>query len=209
MIFNIFGGLVKSLGVYRHSPLLLAVFLIIQLICIIVSCIFDNMYFKSVIQLDARNYMVFAVDSLGNDKCLYYHYDKNASTVPTKQITVYALEDSHVLQQTISYFQKKNPDVYVKKLIGLSGNNSVTADDAIKALNTDIMAGKGPDVLVTDGLPVERYIEKGILTDASKIFVMKGEKVHLVQGEVFNIKITYPYDLRVAESLIRNGEMDK
>ena len=29
MIFNIFGGLVKSLGVYRHSPLLLAVFLII------------------------------------------------------------------------------------------------------------------------------------------------------------------------------------
>lgn len=49
MIFNIFGGLVKSLGVYRHSPLLLAVFLIIQLICIIVSCIFDNMYFKSVI----------------------------------------------------------------------------------------------------------------------------------------------------------------
>jgi len=42
MIFNIFGGLVKSLGVYRHSPLLLAVFLIIQLICIIVSCIFDN-----------------------------------------------------------------------------------------------------------------------------------------------------------------------
>lgn len=47
--------------------------------------------------------------------------------------------------------------------------------------------------------------EKDILTDASKIFVIKGEKVHLVQGEVFNIKITYPYDLRVAESLL-NGE---
>ena len=42
-----------------------------------------------------------------------------------------------------------------------------------------------------------------------KKIVMKGEKVHLVQGEVFNIKITYPYDLRVTESLIRNGEMDK
>ena len=44
--------------------------------------------------------------------------------------------------------------------------------------------------------------EKGILTDACKIFVMKGEKVRLVQGEVSNIKITYPYDLKVAESLI-------
>ena len=41
--------------------------------------------------------------------------------------------------------------------------------------------------------------EKATLTDAAKIFVMKGEKVHIVDGEVFNIKITYPYDLRVAE----------
>lgn len=44
--------------------------------------------------------------------------------------------------------------------------------------------------------------EKDILTDACKIFVIKGEKVQLVEGEVFNIKITYPYDLRVAETLI-------
>lgn len=44
--------------------------------------------------------------------------------------------------------------------------------------------------------------EKALLTDAAKIFVMKGEKVHIVDGEVFNIKITYPYDLRVAEALI-------
>lgn len=45
--------------------------------------------------------------------------------------------------------------------------------------------------------------EKALLTDAAKIFVMKGEKVHIVEGEVFNIKITYPYDLRVAEALIK------
>lgn len=45
--------------------------------------------------------------------------------------------------------------------------------------------------------------ERKILTDACKICVLKGEDVHLVQGEVFNIKITYPYDLRVAETLIK------
>ena len=44
--------------------------------------------------------------------------------------------------------------------------------------------------------------EKKILTDACKILVIKGEKVHLVEGEESNIKITYPYDLRVAESLL-------
>lgn len=45
--------------------------------------------------------------------------------------------------------------------------------------------------------------EKEILTDAAKIFVIKGKSVHLIEGEVFNIKITYPYDLRVAETLIK------
>lgn len=44
--------------------------------------------------------------------------------------------------------------------------------------------------------------EKDILTDAAKIYVLKNEPIYLVQGEVFNIKITYPYDLQVAETLI-------
>lgn len=44
--------------------------------------------------------------------------------------------------------------------------------------------------------------EKDILTDAAKIMVMKGKQVRLVQGETFNIKITYPYDLKIARSLL-------
>ncbi len=50
--------------------------------------------------------------------------------------------------------------------------------------------------------------EKAILTDAAKIFVMKGEKVALVQGEDFNMKITFPYDLRVAKSLLEEDTDD-
>lgn len=46
--------------------------------------------------------------------------------------------------------------------------------------------------------------EKEILTDAAKILVIKGEPVHLVKGEVFNTKITYSYDLEVAEAMIRS-----
>lgn len=54
-----------------------------------------------------------------------------------------------------------------------------------------------------NGLTAE---EKSILTDACKIMVIKGEKVRLVEGEVSNIKITYPYDLRVAETLLGNTQ---
>lgn len=44
--------------------------------------------------------------------------------------------------------------------------------------------------------------QKAILTDAAKVFVVKGDKVALVRGETFNIKVTYPYDLQLAETLL-------
>lgn len=50
--------------------------------------------------------------------------------------------------------------------------------------------------------------EKAILTDACKIFTIKGEKVKLVRGEIFNIKITTPYDLTVANAIIK-GSLDR
>lgn len=45
--------------------------------------------------------------------------------------------------------------------------------------------------------------EKYVLTDAAKVFVMKGKKVAIVEGETFNIKVTYPYDLQLAETLLK------
>ena len=48
--------------------------------------------------------------------------------------------------------------------------------------------------------------EKDILTDAAKIFVMKGEAVEIVRGESFNLKITYPYDIKVAETILKGDE---
>lgn len=50
--------------------------------------------------------------------------------------------------------------------------------------------------------------EKDVLTDAAKIFVIKGESVALVQGETYNMKLTYPYDLRVAKSLLEDENND-
>ena len=48
--------------------------------------------------------------------------------------------------------------------------------------------------------------EKESLTDATKVFVIKGKQVALVMGETFNIKVTYPYDLQLAETLLRGGK---
>ncbi|MEG0855850.1 MAG: 2-C-methyl-D-erythritol 4-phosphate cytidylyltransferase [Terrisporobacter sp.] len=51
--------------------------------------------------------------------------------------------------------------------------------------------------------------EKQVLTDAAKIFVVKGKYVKLVQGEVFNMKITTPYDLKLANALVKDEINDK
>jgi len=50
--------------------------------------------------------------------------------------------------------------------------------------------------------------EKSILTDACKIFTLKNRPVFLVEGEVFNIKITYPYDLEIANTLLKGKDSD-
>lgn len=44
--------------------------------------------------------------------------------------------------------------------------------------------------------------EKEILTDACKAFVIKGHDVHLVSGEVFNMKITTQHDLKIANAMV-------
>lgn len=50
--------------------------------------------------------------------------------------------------------------------------------------------------------------EKSVLTDACKVFSIKGKPVYMVEGEIFNIKITYPYDLKVANFLLKGKEAD-
>ncbi len=50
--------------------------------------------------------------------------------------------------------------------------------------------------------------EKSILTDACKIFVLKGKEVALVKGDISNIKLTYAHDLRVARYMMEEGYTD-
>lgn len=98
-----------------------------------------------------------------------YTYDKEAASVPDQELTVYALDESVYLRQAVTLFQKIYPDIHINLEIGLSGKDGVTLEDALSVLNTNILAGKGPDVLILDGMPTDRYIEKGVLEDISDI----------------------------------------
>lgn len=51
--------------------------------------------------------------------------------------------------------------------------------------------------------------EKNILTDACKMYVMKNKTVKLVNGELYNMKITTPYDLKIANIMLKIKEEKK
>lgn len=99
-----------------------------------------------------------------------YTYDSNTSAVPGTELKIYTLNESSLLKQAATVFQKKYPDIYLNIQTGMSGDDSFTSSDAVKVLNTEIMAGKGPDLLLLDGLPEDTYIEKGLLEDISGLF---------------------------------------
>lgn len=48
--------------------------------------------------------------------------------------------------------------------------------------------------------------QKKVLTDACRIFVLSGRKVKMVKGDAYNMKITTPFDLKLAESIVSEGK---
>lgn len=82
-------------------------------------------------------------------------------------IHLYTLKDNDQLWQSAKLFEEKFPEYQVVIDIGVSEEDGKTVSDAIRSLNTEIMAGNGPDIILMDGLPIEDYIEKGVLEDLS------------------------------------------
>lgn len=152
----------------------------------------------SLVMADEDNFLLLTGDETG-DKLLRYSYDPEASAVPEKELTIYSLRDSDVLRQAIAIYQKEHQDVYVRLEIGLSEEYGITAEDAITALNAEILSGNGPDILILDGLPAESYIEKGVLLDISDVV----EDIEQTDGLFPNIKNAYDRDGAIYEIPVR------
>ena len=113
---------------------------------------------------------LFVAGNNGMEGALYsYTYDADASANLNQELNIYALQDSDTLRQAVIIFRQEYADIYVNLEIGMTDDNGVTLEDALKTLSTDILAGNGPDVLILDGMPVDSYVEKGILTDISDV----------------------------------------
>lgn len=116
---------------------------------------------EGIIPLDNNEFLVLFTGG----KLVKFVYDPNVPTVPNEKLKVYSLNENDLIRQAVSFYQTANPEVYIEYEIGMDENSSITKEDALKSLNTKIMAGDGPDVLILDNMPVDTYIDKGLLMD--------------------------------------------
>ena len=119
------------------------------------------MNLRGMIRLPQDEFLVL----FSGGQLIRYTYDPNVPTVPEDLVTVYSLEEWDAVRQAIAQYQTEHPDTFVRYEVALSGTDGNSREDAIKKLNAELMAGKGPDVIILDELPVKSYQEKGILMD--------------------------------------------
>lgn len=102
-------------------------------------------------------------DRMSSEGAVYRYFEGEREQ--TAELTVYALEDNADVQQAVVAFRDDHPETAVELQVGIPAGSGLTADDAIRALNADLLAGTGPDVLVLDGLPMKDLVEQGMLLD--------------------------------------------
>lgn len=102
---------------------------------------------------------------VSDGRLIRYTYDPDTAEVTDSRLKVYSLKENDTVRQAMALFMTAYPDITVEYEVGMEEGSSVTREDALKNLNTRIMAGQGPDVLVLDDMPIDTYTEKGVLMD--------------------------------------------
>jgi ABC-type glycerol-3-phosphate transport system substrate-binding protein len=111
--------------------------------------------------------------SNGQDGALLSNFVYSADTpaLPDTELTVFSMRHNKTVSQAMGVFRKKYPNTLVRIRTSdeLTDAGNGDGDDARRTLNTEILAGNGPDIFVMDDLPTLDYIEKGVLADLSNV----------------------------------------
>lgn len=108
------------------------------------------------------------------------YFDKSLPAKPERTLHVYSLEENAYIRYAAQLFQKEHSDVMVQYTTGMDGDNAISKEDALRKLNTELLADEEPDVMVMDGLDIEQYAKKGVLKKLDAIL-----KPYVEDGLVF------------------------
>ncbi|MBX9136792.1 MULTISPECIES: extracellular solute-binding protein [unclassified Clostridium] len=147
-----------------------------------------------IIELSNNEFLyTFSNNITGQSFLVIYRCDGVDMKIEENEIVVFSLTENKNLNEAITRSNIKNKDINIKYEVALNDENGKTVSDAIKSLNAEIMAGKGPDIILLDNLPVDSYIENGILADISEVVNLNKDKSFV------NIASEYKRDEKIYE----------
>ena len=188
----------ESSGVYRYMPGGVTVEKLIE--PTVTSIGMQNINCHSFVETPDHTFYALFIEGGGDTDVSYsffrYSFDRDAQLKPSQEMTIAGMYPMEAILQPIAVFQK-NHDVLVtyEPFIDWGSGSSSHADtaDSIRKLNTEIMADKGPDILILDGMNVENYRDKGMLLDITDVV----EEVAAENDLLRNITDIYQQDGRL------------
>ncbi len=127
----------------------------------------QNWYLGSMMYAPDGSFLMVLTDtSVGACKLCRYAFDESLSA-PTETLEVWSLQENGTVRAAIQAFTKEHPECAVEYEPVMSNDSGMTEDDALRALNTELLAGEGPDVLILDGADAETFADSGLLADLS------------------------------------------
>lgn len=137
----------------------------------------------------------FLVTMLGDDsthRMYRYHYDDSLPTQAETTLTVWSLEDSQTTRAAINQYKQQHPEVDVTFTVAIPEDTqdpSAARNDALTQLNTELLAGEGPDLLILDGVDYQNYADKGLLADLSDTLPVSDLQANLANPFVEDGKV--------------------
>ena len=131
----------------------------------------QGMIYNSEIYLVYRYYDKYNKQQI---KVKKYTYDESVPTVPKEVLTVWGVTESETLRRAVASYRQIYPDrpISFETLYSASQweeQNAMVKQDDLDRLNTEILAGEGPDVLLLDALSIDIYGKQGIFADLSDL----------------------------------------
>ena len=125
------------------------------------SIVPSDVYLET-IEADKSGNIYLALNREGKDAMLLMYSPTNGSQKNVKgDLEIYTLKNDDDIEKIVSYYKKEKKDVNITLTVGI--DNGEIEDDAIKKLNTKLLSGDGPDVIIFDGMDVDNYVDSKLL----------------------------------------------
>lgn len=127
----------------------------------------------------------FLVCLSNTDYTLYrYHFDAALPAQASATLRVWTLRDSPTARSAVNAYKNAHPEVDVQFIIAWpedAGDDEAARSDALTQLNTQLLAGEGPDLLLLDDTDYRNYQQQGLLADLGDAVPLDELQSNLIQ----------------------------